>query len=83
MNDFLTEVGINNANLAKRERLNSDEVNANNEEVMALASVALENMQSGCKRLNELAGEELINIELRDYPDTKGGESNEDDTMGD
>ena len=82
MNDFLTEVGINNANLAKRERLNSDEVNANNEEVMALASVALENMQSGCKSLNELAGEELISIELRDYPDTKGGESNEDDTMG-
>jgi len=83
MNDFLTEVGINNANLAKRERLNSDEVNANNEEVMALASVALENMQSGCKSLNELAGEELISIELRDYPDTKGGESNEDDAMGD
>lgn len=82
MNDFLTEVGINNANLAKRERLNSDEVNANNEEVMALTSVALENMQSGCKSLNELAGEELISIELRDYPDTKGGESNEDDTMG-
>lgn len=82
MNDFLTEAGINNANLAKRERLNADEVNANNEEVMALTSVALENMQSCCKSLNELAGEELISIELRDYPDTKGGESNEVDTMG-
>ena len=33
MNEFLTEIGINNANTDKRERLNSDEVNANNSEV--------------------------------------------------
>lgn len=83
VNDFLTEIGINNANLAKRERLNSDEVNANNEEVIALPVIALENMQAGCARLNELAGEELITINLREYPETGGGENNEDDTMGD
>ena len=83
VNDFLTEIGINNANLAKRERLNSDEVNANNEEVIALPVIALENMQAGCNRLNELAGEKLITINLREYPKTEGGESNENDTMGD
>lgn len=84
VNDFLTEVGINNANLAKRERLNSDEVNANNEEVMSLTVVALENMKDGAKRLNELADEELVSIELRDYPreEVEADESNEGDIMG-
>lgn len=83
VNDFLTEVGINNANLAKRERLNSDEVNANNEEVMALTVVALENMKDGFRRLNELAGEELASVKLRDYPKGEEVESNaENDIMG-
>ena len=84
VNDFLTEVGINNANLAKRERLNSDEVNANNEEVMSLTVIALENMQDGAKRLNELAGEELVNITLREYPkgEVEANESNKDNALG-
>ena len=34
ISEFLTEIGINNANTTKRERLNADEVNANNQEVM-------------------------------------------------
>ena len=33
MNEFLTEIGVNNANTDKRERLNADEVNANNQEL--------------------------------------------------
>ena len=32
VNEFLTEIGINNANLDKRERLTDDEVNANNDD---------------------------------------------------
>lgn len=36
MNEFLTRIGINNANTNKRERINIDEVNANNEEVRTL-----------------------------------------------
>lgn len=79
INDFLTEVGINNANLAKRERLNSDEVNANNEEVMALATVCLENIKAGMESVNELAGEELMTIKFRKY---EGGEPDENDIMG-
>lgn len=82
VNDFLTEVGINNANLAKRERLNSDEVNANNEEVMALSVIALENMKDGMKRVNELAGEELLGVELRKYPREEGQGDVENDIMG-
>jgi hypothetical protein len=30
--EFLTAIGVNNANTSKRERLNSDEVNSNNDE---------------------------------------------------
>lgn len=33
VNDFLSDIGIDNANLDKRERLNEQEVNANNDEV--------------------------------------------------
>lgn len=80
INDFLTDVGINNANLAKRERLNSDEVNANNEEVMSLATICLENIKEGMEKTNQLAGEEIMSIEFRKY---EGGEPDgEIDTMG-
>lgn len=82
INDFLTEVGINNANLAKRERLNSDEVNANNEEVMALTVIALENMKEGFKKINELAGEELMSVELREYPRKEGEANDENNSLG-
>ena len=37
--EFLTSIGINNANTDKRERLNSDEVNANNGEVLTLINL--------------------------------------------
>lgn len=33
VNEFLTEIGVNNANTDKKERLNKDEVNANNGEI--------------------------------------------------
>ena len=81
INDFLTDVGINNANLAKRERLNSDEVNANNEEVMSLATICLENIKEGMEKTNQLAGEEIMTIKFREY---EGGVRNdEDDSLGD
>ena len=82
VNDFLTEVGINNANLAKRERLNSDEVNANNEEVKALATIVLENIDTAFKDLNELDPSLGLKIELQEYPGEEV-KSNENDTMGD
>ena len=39
VNEFLTYIGINNANLNKKERLNSDEVNANNDEIKAIPTL--------------------------------------------
>lgn len=83
VNDFLTEIGINNANLAKRERLNSDEVNANNEEVKALCTIALENIERGFADLKELAPDLDFSIKLRDYPGEEEQNEHTSNSMGD
>ena len=54
LNEFLTEIGINNTNLDKRERLTDDEVNANNDEVSANIQHWFDNMQDGINRANKL-----------------------------
>lgn len=53
MNEFLTEIGINNANTDKRERLNSDEVNANNSEVRCTIIRYIDSLNECAKRINE------------------------------
>ena len=53
MNEFLTEIGINNANTDKRERLNSDEVNANNSEVRCTIVRFIDSLNDCAKRINE------------------------------
>lgn len=54
INDFLTEVGLNNANTDKRERLIVDEVNANDEEIRANVQHWLDTMNEGIRRANSL-----------------------------
>lgn len=51
---FNTLIGFNNANTDKKERLNSDEVNANNEEVRSLSSLWLEEMNDSMNKVNEM-----------------------------
>lgn len=51
---FNTLIGFNNANTDKKERLNSDEVNANNEEVRSLSSLWLEEMRDSMKKVNDM-----------------------------
>ena len=53
MNEFLTEIGINNANTDKRERLNSEEVNANNSEVRCTIVRYIDSLNECAKRINE------------------------------
>lgn len=72
-NDFLTEVGLNNANTDKRERLIVDEVNANNDEVQANVQHWLDNITEGLKRANALFGLNL-SVKLRKFD---GGSNNE------
>lgn len=54
--EFLTVIGINNANLDKKERLITDEVNANNEETHALADLWLEQLKECCEKVNTMFG---------------------------
>lgn len=76
-NDFLTEVGLNNANTDKRERLIVDEVNANNDEVKANVQHWLDTMREGIRRANALFGLNL-GVELRKFDGE--GEQNNDGT---
>lgn len=59
MNDFLSTIGINNANINKRERLNSDEVNANNDEIRTLYEVMFENIKESFERVKDVSGLEF------------------------
>ena len=52
--EFDTKIGIPNANTDKRERLISDEVNANNIETNILADGWMENIQRGCKMVKQM-----------------------------
>ena len=75
-NDFLTEVGLNNANSDKRERLIVDEVNANNDEVQANVQHWLDNIREGLRRANALFGLNL-SVSLRKFDGEKGGADND------
>lgn len=56
INEFLTEIGINNANTDKRERLNADEVNANNSEIGCNVQHWIDNLREGLKEVKRLYG---------------------------
>ena len=73
-NEFLTDIGINNTNLDKRERLTDDEVNANNEEVKFNIMHWYDNIQEGIKRANILFPEINLSCKIRDYNEEVTGE---------
>lgn len=51
--EFLSEIGIDNANIDKRERLNTDEVNSNNYEIKSLVSLWYDNLSRCIERINK------------------------------
>lgn len=70
--EFLTKIGIPNANTDKRERLITDEVNANNIETKSLADLWLENLKESCDKVNDMFGTTL-SVDYR-FEEMKGGE---------
>lgn len=80
INEFLSEIGINNANLDKRERLNSEEVNANNEEMYCNVEHWLENIKEGFNGANRLYGLSL-DVKLKDFG-RKGETDYESEKLG-
>jgi hypothetical protein len=53
-NEAMTYLGVNNANIGKRERLITDEVNANNGQVAANRLIGLNCRRTACEQINEL-----------------------------
>lgn len=53
-NEIMTFMGVNNANQDKKERLVSNEVQANNEQVECSANVMLQARQQACEEINKM-----------------------------
>lgn len=64
MNEALTYFGINNSNTDKRERLITDEANANNQFIDSCAQMFLESRERACEEINKKFGTN-ISVELR------------------
>ena len=56
INEFLTIIGLNNSNNEKKERMVTDEVNANNEDVRCIAELWIENLSEDFEVLTKLTG---------------------------
>lgn len=64
--DFLTYIGINSVGTEKRERLISDEVNANNEHISLAASTGLLTRQEAAEKLSAACGKK-VTVRMRTY----------------
>ena len=64
LNEALTYLGINNANTDKKERLITDEANANNQFIDSCAQMFLEARQRACEKINKMFGTN-VSVKLR------------------
>lgn len=78
LNAFLTEIGIRNANYDKKERLNSQEVNENNDETSANISVIYDNIKKSMEVINSFSGLGLDVEYVYNYSEEEGGDYEQD-----
>ena len=71
MSEFLTEIGCNNANIDKRERLTDNEVEANDQEIQLNASFWIDNINEGLKVANKMF-DLNISVDLKNTLNTEG-----------
>lgn len=64
--EFLTAIGVNNANTSKRERLNSDEVNSNNDECYVATAVWRRNLKETVDHAHSLFPSLDFTLEIKD-----------------
>lgn len=62
LNEVFTDLGINNANMDKKERMVANEVSANDEQVKASEDVMLKVREEACKQINRIFG---LNISVK------------------
>ena len=68
---FDTEIGIPNANTDKRERLISDEVNANNVETATRCELWMETIRTGLDKANAMFPDLGLSVDWRVDPKTE------------
>ena len=78
INEFLTEIGINNANMDKRERLVADEVAANDDEVKTNVQHWIDNIREGLAAANRLYNMQLT-VRLREQLQNEEIQKGDDD----
>ena len=78
MSEFLTEIGVNNANTDKRERLTDNEVEANDSEIQLNAGYWLENMREGFNIANDMFGLNVA-VDLKNTVNTEEEVIKDDD----
>jgi len=78
-NEFFTFIGVNNVNTDKRERLVTDEVNANNEQIEFSAEIMLESRKRACKLINDMFKNINCSVSLREVNINKNNKNKEDD----
>lgn len=77
-NECMTFIGINNANIDKRERLVESEVLANNEQIILSAYTMLKTRERACELINKMFPELNVSVKMCDCNEIKGVD--EDDT---
>ena len=73
-NMFCTEIGITNANTEKKERMLTDEVNANNQETFTKADMWLEELKNGVNKANKMFPGINMSVDWR-YSPVGGGQN--------
>lgn len=77
MNKTLTYLGINNSNTDKKERLITDEVNANNDHILSILDMYYECRKEFCELCNEKFGTN-IQVEKREVDEQIHGDNRTD-----
>lgn len=82
INAFLTEIGIRNVSVQKKERLVSSETSENNDETSAIANIIYENLNVDFENVRAITGwsRDILDVRLRyDYTDApEGGDMDND-----
>lgn len=71
LSEFLTKIGINSANTAKKERLITDEVNSNNEEIQINIKLWKQNVEESVDRVNKMFPDAKLKITFPYYKEAE------------